>query len=100
MPFTVPGSLTTAFIPDSPYFSPTRRPDPRPEPLRVSARRTPTPSTGVAFDLNKRTDPRWSVCTADELHYVSVPDSDWNLAFWRYRPSPQVNFLSLKICTS
>ncbi|OMO64039.1 hypothetical protein COLO4_32135 [Corchorus olitorius] len=30
-----------------------------------------------------------SVCTADELHYVSVPNSDWRLALWRYHPSPQ-----------
>ncbi|XP_023552896.1 uncharacterized protein LOC111810420 [Cucurbita pepo subsp. pepo] len=30
-----------------------------------------------------------SICTADELHYASVPNSDWRLALWRYRPSPQ-----------
>ncbi|KAM5567802.1 hypothetical protein ABKV19_015729 [Rosa sericea] len=30
-----------------------------------------------------------SICTADELHYVSVPDSDWRLALWRYRPCPE-----------
>ncbi|KAI7738892.1 hypothetical protein M8C21_002055 [Ambrosia artemisiifolia] len=29
------------------------------------------------------------ICTADELHYVSVLNSDWRLALWRYRPSPQ-----------
>ncbi|KAI9088644.1 hypothetical protein K1719_029758 [Acacia pycnantha] len=29
-----------------------------------------------------------SVCTADELHYVSVSNSDWRLALWRYHPSP------------
>ncbi|GAV79414.1 hypothetical protein CFOL_v3_22879 [Cephalotus follicularis] len=29
------------------------------------------------------------ICTADELHYVSVPDSDWRLALWHYHPSPQ-----------
>ncbi|XP_047338778.1 uncharacterized protein LOC124942342 [Impatiens glandulifera] len=28
-----------------------------------------------------------SICTADELHYVSVPNSDWKLALWRYKPS-------------
>ncbi|XP_004301276.1 PREDICTED: uncharacterized protein LOC101301397 [Fragaria vesca subsp. vesca] len=93
MPFLVPGSdlrsLTTAFGTDRPYFTPIRNSDPRPEPLRVSARRTPTPSAGVSLDLTKKNDPRWSVCTADELHYVSVPNSDWNLALWRYLPSPQ-----------
>lgn len=30
-----------------------------------------------------------SICTADELHYVSVNNSDWRLALWRYYPSPQ-----------
>ncbi|XP_024024861.1 uncharacterized protein LOC21400329 [Morus notabilis] len=30
-----------------------------------------------------------SVCTADELHYVSVPNSDWKLALWRYHPPPK-----------
>ncbi|KAJ4871096.1 Uncharacterized protein Rs2_47283 [Raphanus sativus] len=29
------------------------------------------------------------LCTADELHYVTVPNSDWRLALWRYFPSPQ-----------
>ncbi|KAL2934199.1 Triacylglycerol lipase 1 [Bienertia sinuspersici] len=26
-------------------------------------------------------------CTADELHYVRVPNTDWRLALWRYLPS-------------
>ncbi|KAJ7954146.1 Alpha/beta hydrolase family protein [Quillaja saponaria] len=30
-----------------------------------------------------------SICTADELHYVSVTNSDWRLALWRYHPPPQ-----------
>ncbi|CAJ2630651.1 unnamed protein product [Trifolium pratense] len=30
-----------------------------------------------------------SICTADELHYVSVSNSDWKLALWRYHPSPK-----------
>ncbi|PRQ15991.1 putative serine aminopeptidase, S33, alpha/Beta hydrolase [Rosa chinensis] len=87
MSFLVPGSylrsLATAFGTDRYYFSPVRFP----EPLRVSSRRSP--ANGVALGLDKRNDPRWSVCTADELHFVSVPDSDWNLALWRYLPSPQ-----------
>ncbi|XP_065881238.1 uncharacterized protein [Euphorbia lathyris] len=29
------------------------------------------------------------ICTADELHYVAVPNSDWRLALWRYHPSSQ-----------
>ncbi|GKU90269.1 hypothetical protein SLEP1_g4278 [Rubroshorea leprosula] len=30
-----------------------------------------------------------SICTADELHYVSLPNSNWRLALWRYNPPPQ-----------
>ncbi|KAJ0106460.1 hypothetical protein Patl1_19188 [Pistacia atlantica] len=29
------------------------------------------------------------ICTADELHYVPVSNSDWRLALWRYLPSPK-----------
>ncbi|KAK7280424.1 hypothetical protein RJT34_25488 [Clitoria ternatea] len=29
-----------------------------------------------------------SICTADELHYVPLSNSDWRLALWRYHPSP------------
>lgn len=32
--------------------------------------------------------PKNKICTADELHYVAVPNSDWRLALWRYLPSP------------
>lgn len=28
-----------------------------------------------------------AVCTADELHYVAVPGTEWRLALWRYLPS-------------
>ncbi|KAL0408902.1 UNVERIFIED_CONTAM: hypothetical protein Sradi_1824600 [Sesamum radiatum] len=31
------------------------------------------------------------ICTADELHYVTVNNSDWRLALWRYKPSPQAD---------
>ncbi|KZV42109.1 hypothetical protein F511_11705 [Dorcoceras hygrometricum] len=30
-----------------------------------------------------------SICTADELHYVSIDNSGWSLALWRYNPSPE-----------
>ncbi|KAG6470808.1 hypothetical protein ZIOFF_071888 [Zingiber officinale] len=31
-----------------------------------------------------------AICTADELHYVPVPGTEWKLALWRYRPPPEV----------
>lgn len=30
-----------------------------------------------------------AICTADELHFVHVPSSNWRLALWRYTPSTQ-----------
>lgn len=30
------------------------------------------------------------ICTADELHYVSVNKSQWRLSLWRYTPPPEV----------
>ncbi|XP_048329425.1 uncharacterized protein LOC107418607 isoform X1 [Ziziphus jujuba] len=65
------------------YQGPSRRPG-RWTPLSLSS------VSGVAVEKEKRNDKRFSVCTADELHYVSVPNSDWSLALWRYLPSPQV----------
>jgi len=38
----------------------------------------------------KRIDKKPAICTADEQHYVPVPNSNWTLALWRYLPSPQV----------
>ncbi|XP_022152293.1 uncharacterized protein LOC111020046 [Momordica charantia] len=38
---------------------------------------------------NVKVSEKPSICTADELHYVSVPNSDWRLALWRYHSSPQ-----------
>ncbi|XP_024030351.1 uncharacterized protein LOC21396449 isoform X2 [Morus notabilis] len=45
-------------------------------------------SIGVAVEKNN--DKRFSICTADELHFVALPNSDWRLALWRYLPSPKV----------
>lgn len=45
-----------------------------------------TDSTNSAYKVSNKP----SICTADELHYVSVNSSDWRLALWRYLPSPQV----------
>ncbi|KAK4280754.1 hypothetical protein QN277_012334 [Acacia crassicarpa] len=68
--------------------------DPKPEALNFASRRVSVPSLArpVAFlgwFQERKNDKRRSLCTADELHYVSVPDSDWKLALWRYLPSPK-----------
>ncbi|XP_043700021.1 uncharacterized protein LOC122650691 isoform X2 [Telopea speciosissima] len=43
---------------------------------------------GDAMTVEKNTNPKPSVCTADELHYVPVANGDWRLALWRYNPPP------------
>ncbi|CAF2108891.1 uncharacterized protein LOC106366549 isoform X1 [Brassica napus] len=42
-----------------------------------------------AFSSSVKLPTKPPLCTADELHYVTVPNSDWRLALWRYFPSPQ-----------
>ncbi|XP_011038745.1 PREDICTED: uncharacterized protein LOC105135532 isoform X1 [Populus euphratica] len=67
-----------------------------PRPLLSSYRRisTPTSFRARAFS-SESTEPvvrvpeKPPICTADELHYVSVSNSDWRPALWRYYPSPQ-----------
>ncbi|XP_010906980.1 uncharacterized protein [Elaeis guineensis] len=58
----------------------------------VSARADPSPrplsaSLEAAFAVKE--DKKPAVCTADELHYVPVPGTEWRLALWRYTPSPE-----------
>lgn len=43
---------------------------------------------GEKTDSDAPTKP--DMCTADELHYVPVPGTDWRLALWRYLPSKNV----------
>ncbi|XP_054813848.1 uncharacterized protein LOC129314426 [Prosopis cineraria] len=68
--------------------------DPNLEAESFALRRVSVPfrARPVAF-LNwlqgRKNDKRRSSCTADELHYVPVSDSDWKLSLWRYLPSPQ-----------
>ncbi|PQQ04775.1 uncharacterized protein Pyn_28575 [Prunus yedoensis var. nudiflora] len=90
MPFLTPHSdirSLTALGSDRWCFSPITWSDRKPELSRVCARQRRTASNGVALDLKNRKDPRLSICTADELHYASVPKSEWSLALWRYLPS-------------
>lgn len=44
-----------------------------------------------------RTTPKPSVCTADELHYVPLPNNEWNLSLWRYLPSSQVLYIGISL---
>lgn len=61
---------------------------------RTASSLRPVPSTRVEEDVeavekkasSKKKNP--SICTADELHYVPVPGTDWRLALWRYLPPP------------
>jgi len=70
---------------------------PRPDPVhktrltssRFHHRRDPPPSPAKVH-WKKRDVKQQSICTADELHHISIPNSDWKLALWRYLPSPEV----------
>ncbi|KAK6921224.1 hypothetical protein RJ641_014902 [Dillenia turbinata] len=42
-------------------------------------------NSGKNVNVNGKT----KICTADELHYVPVPNSAWKLALWRYLPNPK-----------
>ncbi|MCO5555868.1 hypothetical protein L7F22_009413 [Adiantum nelumboides] len=44
---------------------------------------------GTALHEATSAPPKPETCTADELHYVSVPGSLWKLALWRYFPHSQ-----------
>lgn len=79
--------MTTTFS----YFNPIRS-DPcffrssfslRTPPVKLKA----LYATNAASERTAANKP--SICTADELHYVSVHNSDWRLALWRYKPSPK-----------
>lgn len=67
-----------------------------PPPLRIRARAFSTNESESKSKSKIKTNSnaylvsnKPSICTADELHYVSVNGSDWRLALWRYHPSPQ-----------
>ncbi|MCL7031042.1 hypothetical protein MKW94_009056 [Papaver nudicaule] len=67
----------------------------KPLSLRVRSLSSSSPPSSVSCDVGGETQERSknsskpSICTADELHYVSVPNTEWRLALWRYLPSPQ-----------
>ncbi|KAI7749616.1 hypothetical protein M8C21_030129 [Ambrosia artemisiifolia] len=69
------------------YINPKHRyesPSPKPISIRTPSRLRPIHATAV-----ERVSEKPPICTADELHYVSIHNSDWRLALWRYKPPPQ-----------
>ncbi|KAK7314600.1 hypothetical protein VNO77_33127 [Canavalia gladiata] len=57
---------------------------------RFHRRRESSPSPSFhGVRMEKNGDKQRSICTADELHRISVSNSDWKLALWRYLPSPK-----------
>lgn len=64
----------------------------RPQPRSAAAakvRAFTTNESEIEGPVVEKVSNKPSVCTADELHYVSVSNSDWRLALWRYTPPPQ-----------
>ncbi|XP_076934948.1 uncharacterized protein LOC143601419 [Bidens hawaiensis] len=61
------------------YLKPNRHYEPPPLSIRTPSRLRP---------IHAVSD-KPPICTADELHYVSIHNSDWRLALWRYKPPPQ-----------
>nr|XP_043634762.1 uncharacterized protein LOC122605858 isoform X2 [Erigeron canadensis] len=54
-------------------------------PYRRVSVRTPVRTAALKIEVSDKPP----ICTADELHYVSIHNSDWRLALWRYKPPPQ-----------
>ncbi|XP_052199265.1 uncharacterized protein LOC127806185 [Diospyros lotus] len=66
-----------------------RRLPPRSLTVRVRSFSTNESEIPDAAAAGEKVGNKPSVCTADELHYVSVPNTNWRLALWRYFPSPE-----------
>ncbi|KAI3818844.1 hypothetical protein L1987_12665 [Smallanthus sonchifolius] len=68
------------------YFNPNRYESPSSRPVSI---RTPSRLRPIHAAAVERVADKPPICTADELHYVSIHNSDWRLALWRYKPPPQ-----------
>ncbi|KAL4573339.1 hypothetical protein LXL04_020140 [Taraxacum kok-saghyz] len=68
------------------YLNPSRYDSPSSRPIAV---RTPPRFRPLHATAVERISHKPPICTADELHYVSIHNSDWRLALWRYKPPPQ-----------
>ncbi|MBA0660343.1 hypothetical protein Goklo_012372 [Gossypium klotzschianum] len=80
-------STSCSFRPRSNFTLP-RRFRPRPPSLHSHSSTSLRPLPR-AFSNDPAVTEKPSICTADELHYVPLPNSDWRLALWRYHPPPQ-----------
>jgi hypothetical protein len=62
------------------------------QPPETTATAEEEEEAGLACTDDDATKPdKPEMCTADELHYVSVPGTDWRLALWRYLPASDVS---------
>ncbi|CAI9262355.1 unnamed protein product [Lactuca saligna] len=68
------------------YLNPSRYESPFPRPVSVRTPPRLRPPHAAAVERISHKPP---ICTADELHYVSIHNSDWRLALWRYKPPPK-----------
>ncbi|XP_075507074.1 uncharacterized protein LOC142543602 [Primulina tabacum] len=57
--------------------------------FKIRAFSTDETEPHIAAEAAKKLPDKPPICTADELHYVSVDNSEWSLALWRYNPSPE-----------
>ncbi|MFQ6640771.1 hypothetical protein Gotur_015988 [Gossypium turneri] len=85
--FRFTSSTSCSFRPRRNFTLP-RRFRPRPPSLHSHSSTSLRPLPR-AFSNDPAVTEKPSICTADELHYVPLPNSDWRLALWRYHPPPQ-----------
>ncbi|CAK9867454.1 unnamed protein product [Sphagnum jensenii] len=70
------------------YDATKERDDRSQQPPETTAAAEEEEEAGLACRDDDATKPdKPEMCTADELHYVSVPGTDWRLALWRYLPA-------------
>ncbi|XP_016505530.1 uncharacterized protein LOC107823406 isoform X1 [Nicotiana tabacum] len=58
--------------------------------VKLRALSTNDSDTAIQRAAIQRVSNKPPLCTADELHYITVNNCDWKLALWRYIPPPQV----------
>lgn len=63
---------------------------PSPRPFSASIEASTAAVGGGASAVSAVKGKKPEICTADEIHYVPVPGTDWKIALWRYLPSTEV----------